>query len=154
MSFIRKHWFGFLIGCWFLLLSFFVAIILYAPHHDAKNRGFAYCTQELIEKIGNCENAGLCVAGAILHNTWCDIGIIKQSFVDWLDNKHPYPWSGYVFKPELPLAQSAYFDENEIREYMQKYPDTLQYMENLKQLRKDLENAQNKESSIENNSIE
>lgn len=146
MKFLKTHWFGILLSCWFLLLSLFVVIVILSPHHDAENRGFAYCTHGLIEKIGNCENAGLCVAGAILHNTWCDIGIIKQSFVDWLDDKHRYPWSGYIFKPELPVAQSAYFDENEIKEYMQEYPDTAQEMEKLKQLRKDMENARNEEN--------
>ncbi len=147
MGFLKEHWFGIIIGCWFFVLSLFVAVILIAPHQDAKNRGFVYCNQNFVEQISECNNANLCVVKAILYNTGCDITIIKQSFIDWLHHKHPYPWSGYIFDPEPLTDRSTYFDKDEIEEYLQEYPDTVQEMEKLKQLRKDLENAQNEEST-------
>lgn len=147
MNFIKSHWFGMLIGLWMFLFIALVGIVIFAPHHDAKNRGFAFCTHNLADDLISCDKATLCTMNAILNNTWCDIKIICQSFNDWIDNKHPYPWSGYLFEPEQ--LHSSYFDEEEVKEYMQEYPDTLEEMVELKKLRKDMEDAQNKDITKE-----
>ncbi|MBR4105916.1 MAG: hypothetical protein IKK52_01275 [Alphaproteobacteria bacterium] len=147
MNFIKHHWFGALLGLWMVLFIGLVGIVLAAPHYDAQNRGFAFCTQNLADNLADCERESLCSMQAVLDNTWCDIKIIAKSFTDWIDGKNPYPWSGYIFEPEQP--RPSYFDDEEIKAYLKEYPDTLDEMERLKNLRKDMENAQDKDSSIE-----
>lgn len=147
MKFIKSYWFGVLIGLWMFLFITMVVLVLVAPHHDAKNRGFAFCTQDLVDGLAQCNNSSLCGLKAILKNTWCDVAIIAKGCGDWIKGEQPYPWSNYIFEPEL--KQNSYVDDAEVKEYLEQYPDTIAEMERLKQIRKDMEHAQNSEISDE-----
>lgn len=142
MKWVKDHWFGMIMWLWVVAVALVMVMVLLSPHYDAKNRGFAFCTQQLIEKLEECDKKIACSTVAVLDNTICDVKIIGKSFKEWVDGKHPYPWSGYIFAAEIPL--SSFINEDERREYLEEYPDTLAEMEKLKFLRKDLENAQNK----------
>lgn len=148
MNFIKNHWFGALIWMWTIIFALFMAVVLLSPHHDLKNRGFTFCTQKLSEDLALCERFSLCTTKTIFYNTWCDIKVIAKSFRDWYDGKNAYPWSGFLFKPAT--IQQSFFDDEEIKEYMQEHPDTLAEMEQLKILGKDLENVQQENVSIKN----
>ena len=55
MNFIKKHWFSCLIaGMMLCFFSVFVLILL-APKQDAKGRGFIPCTQEMVQKLLDCD---------------------------------------------------------------------------------------------------
>lgn len=140
MNFIKNHWFGLAIWIWVIAIAMLMIVVLISPHYDAKNRGFAFCTQQLVENLSECERKVACSFSAILNNTRCDVKIIYNSIIDWIDNKHAYPWSGFIF--EVEILSDSLIDEEERQEYLEEYPDTLLEMEKLKKLGKDLENAQ------------
>jgi len=141
MNFIKAHWFGILIWIWLTLVFLFAALIVSAPHYDARNRGFAFCSQQLIDDLHSCNHSVFCSSEMIIRSTKCDLKVVAASFSDWMAGKHQYPWSGYIFVPELP--QDYLIDEESRREYLKEYPDTAEEMLKLQQLRKDMENAQN-----------
>ena len=146
MNFIKSHWFGILICLWLVLFVAMMVVVLIAPHNDAKNRGFAFCTHNLINTLENCNRKIICSTKAITDNTVCDIKIITNSFYKWLKGDNRFPWSDYIFSPEKSFS---YIDEEERKEYLNEFPDTLEEMEKLKQLRKDMEDAQNEYISKE-----
>ena len=146
MNFIKSHWFGLIIWLWLVLFAILTAIVLVSPHHDAKNRGFAYCTQNLVDDLNDCNQKISCSVKVILNNTICDIKIIYAGITAWIDGKQNTPWDNYIFTPELP---SSYIDEEERQEYLKEYPDTLAEMARLKILGKDLENVQDENINIE-----
>lgn len=141
MKIKKNDWFLYLLLIFFCLFFVFVLIILISPHHDVKNRGLSFCTQNLINDLEDCSHKFACSANALWQNTKCDISIIIQGFENWIQDKQPNPWCNYIFEPELPL--DSYFDKEEIEEYMKEYPDTKEQIKKLNKLRKDLENAQN-----------
>lgn len=141
MAFIKNYWFGTLLGLAVSAFMLMLMLILIAPKQDVQNRGFVYCTQNLIDDLADCNRALWCSSKAVSKNTWCDIKIIADGFLLWMDNKQPKPWSNYIFKPELP--QNSFVDEEARAEYLKQYPDVKQEMESLHKLRKELENEQN-----------
>ncbi|MBQ8677091.1 MAG: hypothetical protein IJ529_01320 [Alphaproteobacteria bacterium] len=146
MNFIKQHWFGGLVGVvtvFFVLLIILVAI---SPKYDAQNRGFVYCTGELIEQINDCERTLFCSTKAIVKSTVCDISIVAQGFSRWLAGRQPYPWSNYLFTPEPPVLSLDNPDVQSWEEYSANHPDDVVELEKLKQLRKDLDYV---ETSIE-----
>ena len=146
MNFIKKHWFSgllILIVCCFFAL-FLVLII--SPKQDDKNRGFIKCTQQMVDELSDCEKKIWCSIKAIGNNTLCDIKIIAEGFTLWLDDKQPYPWSNYIFKPEI--METSVFDEEARKEYLKNHPNVEADMRQLDRLRKELENEENNDQTI------
>ncbi len=140
MKLIKNYWFGGLIGIFLTCFVLLFAVILIAPKQDAKGRGFVACTQKMIDNLFECDKAFWCSIGAISENTLCDIKIIGKGLVDWSNKKQPYPWSNYIFEPEINV--NPYIDEKEHKEYLAEFPQTVQEMIKLKELNKELENEQ------------
>lgn len=141
MNFIKKYWFGSLISliiCCFLIL--FLLLII-SPKQDAKSRGFIKCTQQMIEDIYDCNRKIWCSIKAIGNNTLCDIGIVVEGITLWIDDKQSYPWSNYIFEPEI--TENSFFDEEARQEYLKNNPDVKNEMMRLDKLRKDLEYDEN-----------
>ena len=141
MNFIKKYWFGSLISliiCCFLIL--FLLLII-SPKQDAKNRGFIKCTQQMIEDIYDCNRKIWCSIKAIGNNTLCDIGIVVEGITLWIDDKQSYPWSNYIFEPEI--TENSFFDEEARQEYLKNNPNVKNEMMRLDKLRKDLEYDEN-----------
>lgn len=141
MSFIKNYWFGLCLGLMMFVFMTMFILILIAPKQDVQNRGFVFCTQNLIDDLSDCERNLWCSSKAIVKNTWCDLKIIGKGFSLWLNKEQPAPWSNYIFEPETP--QDAFIDEDARAEFLEQYPNVKQDMENLHLLRKELENEQN-----------
>ena len=147
MNFIKRYWFYgilFFIVCCFLLL--FVLLII-SPKQDAKNRGFISCTQDMVNDLVACDRAFWCSVKAIGGNTYCDIKIIVSGFDMWFDGKQKYPWSNYIFEPEI--NNESFFDEEARIEYLKNNPNVRAEMLRLDKLRKDLENEENNQTISE-----
>lgn len=147
MSSLKNYWFGTfitLVICVFVLMFF---LILIAPKQDAKNRGFVFCTQNMIDNLADCNRTIWCSTKAIAKNTLCDLKTIGNGVSWWIKGKQPTPWSNYIFEPEL--MQNDFVDEEARQEYLDKYPDVRQEMETLHRLRKELENEQNLQTDPE-----
>lgn len=141
IHFVKLHWFG-------LILSFLVALfvgvtvlLMIAPKQDLQERGFIPCTLAMIDELSNCERKIVCSIAAITHNSWCDFKVIGKGLVQWLSGTQTRPWSNYIFTPQLP--EDEFIDQDARTEYLKQYPNTLQEMQKLKQLGKELENEQN-----------
>lgn len=142
MSFIKTHWLGLISGfIIFCFLAMFVLVLL-SPRLDAQKRGFIPCTEAMAETMLNCPSDGRysCMSKAILGNSWCDMKIIASGLKSWVGGKQSYPWSNYIFVPELP--QDEGFDEQARAEYLKNNSDIIQEMQNLKILHEELENEQ------------
>ncbi len=141
----KRDWFYVVAG---LVAVFFVLLfllLLIAPKQDARNRGFAACSQQLLQRLEQCEHRLWCSGRVIVATSRCDIAVVWQGFFDWIDGKQPYPWSNYIYEPEIV----SLVDEDARREYLKQYPDTKQEMEKLHILRKELENEQNTQQNIQ-----
>ena len=141
MNFFKRYWFAGLIAfivCCFLLL--FILLIL-SPKDDAKKRGFVKCTHEMIDNLSECDKAFYCSIKSIIDNTWCNVKVVAEGVDLWLDDKQEYPWSNYIFEPEI--EKNSFFDEEARAEYLKNNPDVKQEMMRLDALRKDLENEEN-----------
>jgi hypothetical protein len=137
MNFIKRYWFAgllaFIVGCFLLL---FVLLIL-SPKVDAKGRGFVKCTYEMIDNLTDCDKAFWCSVGSVMKNTWCNVNVVAEGVGLWLDDKQAYPWSNYIFEPEI--AEDSFIDEDVRAEYLKNNPDVKQEMMRLDKLRKELE---------------
>ncbi len=142
MSFIKTHWLGLISG--FIIFCFLVmfVLVLLSPRLDAKKRGFIPCTEAMAETMLGCPDDGRysCMFKAILGNSWCDMKVIGSGLKKWAVGKQSYPWSNYIFVPELP--QDEDFDEQARAEYLKNNSDITQEMQNLKILHEELENEQ------------
>ena len=141
MSFLKNYWFGTVVALVMFIFMLMFVLILIAPKQDAQNRGFVFCTQNLIDDLADCNRSIWCSSRAIAKNTWCDFKIIANGISLWTKGEQSTPWSNYIFEPEIP--QNAFIDEEARKEYLEKYPDVRQEMETLHKLRKELENEQN-----------
>lgn len=142
MNFIKTHWLGLISG--FLIFCFLVMfiLVLLSPRLDAKKRGFIPCTEAMAETMLNCSenNKYSCMFKAVIGNSWCDMKVIGFGLKNWLGGHQSYPWSNYIFVPELP--QDEDFDEKARAEYLQNNNDIALEMSHLKKLHEELENEQ------------
>lgn len=144
MTFVKTHWFGLLIGFWLLAFVIMLVLIIISPKYDLKNRGFTYCTQCLVDDLQDCDRAFGCSIKAVTRSTWCDIKIIAEGLSLWYNGKQPAPWSNYIFTPEI---NTAFDDTNDkdMAKYLEENPDTVAHMQELIKLRKDWDNAKEKD---------
>lgn len=137
---IKRHWFGIFI---LLIALFYISVILIvvsSPRTDKLNRGFIPCTKVMMEDIFACsENKALCMSGAIVKNSWCDVKVIFGGMKLWIDGKQSKPWSNYFFVPEPLNKEINQRDDEELEEYYRQYPDIKYQMEQLEQESQKLE---------------
>ena len=148
MNFVKNHWFSCLIAGMMLCFFCIFVLILLAPKQDAKGRGFIPCTQEMVQKLLDCDRKFFCSTKVVFDNNLCMLKVIGHGFSDWLNHKQPRPWSNYIFEPEIPL--NTYIDEEARQNYLNENPDTSAEMQRLNLLRKELENEEANNSGIEN----
>ncbi len=141
MSWIKRNWFAALVFLVAALFMLSVVLVLIAPKQDTKLRGFVKCSKELADNLETCNGALWCSAKTVFSASGCDAKVIADGVLQWLDDKQDYPWSNYIFKPELP--ENTFVDEKARTEYLEKYPNTKQEMNNLHKLREEIENEQN-----------
>ncbi len=141
MRFIKKYWFSAMIVSMVLIIALIVFAVMLSPKQDVQGRGFVPCTEAMMSNLVACENKISCSISAILNNAVCEIDVIYQGVILWVEKKQAYPWSNYIFEPKLP--SSEYIDEQVVEEYLKEYPNVKDDMENLHQRRKDLENENN-----------
>ena len=102
MRWLKDHWFGLLMSIFLLLAAVYFILIFISPRYDLQRRGFIPCTERLAEAVADCrENKIVCTMGAIWDNNLCDLGVIYDGLRDWAGGKQKYPWSNYLFEPEL-----------------------------------------------------
>ena len=135
LKFIKYHWFGLFISIIIGLFLVQFALVLISPHHDAEQRGFAVCAQEMSNQIALCDSQKWCILKSIVENTFCDSKIIITGAKSWLAGQQPRPWSNYIFVPTLSIEEP----DQDLEEYYQSHPDLTQQIEQLKQKNQQLE---------------
>ena len=139
MRFIRQHWFGIITGTVIFCFLVMFILVLISPRQDVRKRGFIPCTEAMAEQMLSCsENKLGCMFKAVLKNSWCDLNVIGRGFVLWAKGDQDWPWSNYIFIPELP--QDEFFDKEAQAEYFKNNPGTVAEMQQLKELNEQLEN--------------
>ncbi|MBE6453101.1 MAG: hypothetical protein E7012_06410 [Alphaproteobacteria bacterium] len=147
MNFIRRYWFGLITGLLVFLCLVIFVLVLISPRQDAQKRGFIPCTEIMAEKIVSCQdNKVICLLGAVLTNTWCDIKVIGQGMADWAHGQQPYPWSNYIFIPEI--VEEPDLNDPLKAEYLKNNPNIKDEMEQLKKLNEELENEERQDMQI------
>jgi hypothetical protein len=141
INLLKHHWFGLILGLFVVLFGVMTVLIMIAPKQDVQGRGFIPCTLVMIDELGSCERKVYCSIKAITKNSWCDFKVIGSGMLHWLKGNQARPWSNYIFTPQLP--EDGWIDKDARAEYLKQYPNTLQEMQKLKQLGKELENEQN-----------
>jgi hypothetical protein len=144
IHFVKHHWFGLILNLFVLLFGVMTILIMIAPKQDVQGRGFIPCTLVMIDELSSCERKVYCSVKAIAQNSWCDFKVIGSGLLHWLQGTQARPWSNYIFTPQLP--EDEWIDQDARAEYLKQYPNTLQEMQKLKQLGKELENEQNNSS--------
>lgn len=135
---IKKHWFGIIAGMIFVLYALFLMLVFFAPRVDIKERGFVFCTKQMMAQFGECsKNKVLCTIKVMLKNNVCDFNVVKTGFVQWLDGTQKTPWANYYFEPVLSQEDPA--DDEELKAYYQEHLDLFAEMEELNKNRIELE---------------
>ena len=137
LNFIKFHWFGLLISLFIGLFLLQFLIVMISPHYDLQNRGFAYCTDKMAQRIEDCQSANLCIFKTVISGSFCDTEVIIKGFSEWIKGKQPRPWSNYIFVPEYP-DETEEADEA-LEEYYNNNPDLYEQMDNIRQQYLELE---------------
>ena len=142
MNFIKNHWFGVFISILLLWLLLVFTLILISPRQDKQKRGFILCTEKMADEMLVCEdNKIYCMIEAIVENSYCDMTVVVSGFSSWMQDKQEYPWSNYIFEPEL--SDDGYeFDAEAKAKYYGENSDMKIEMKELKQLSEGIENEQ------------
>jgi len=146
--FLKKHLFWSVVGFIFALYFVFLGIIFFAPRVDAQGRGFIPCTEEMMNRLYQCEkNKVWCAVKIVIRNNACDMRVIKKGFSLWLEGKQKTPWANYYFTPIIEPATDT--DENFLILDEKEAEETLRQMEELNQkanvLKKEQEKLKNEE---------
>lgn len=79
---------------------YMMTVLIISPKKDLKNRGFIFCTKQLVADLGECESGQMkCVFGAFYGDIACNCGVIYDGFANWLKGEQSAPWSNYIFEP-------------------------------------------------------
>ena len=140
---LKKHWFLIVCSLIFGLYFAFLGLVFFAPHQDARSRGFVKCTTQMMQQLPLCQKSKIwCTFKIVIKNNYCDFKVVKEGFVLWLDGYEPKPWSYYYFTPtshEPPVLENG-----ALKEYYQTHQNIVQEMEDLNQKAIELEKQQEK----------
>lgn len=143
MTFIKYHWFGFLVSLFALTYLFVFVLVLLAPRQDIEKRGFIPCTEVMADELLECHQGAICMLKAITKNGWCDAKVIGDGIKNWVSGKQKTPWANYLFTPKLEETEEI--DEG-LQEFYSQNPDINSSMKKLRNLNQKLEaEIQNKE---------
>ena len=141
---IKKHWFGIIFGTLFVLYALFLMLIFFAPRVDLAERGFVFCTKQMINDFHQCQNHKvLCTIKVMFKNNACDFGVINKGFKLWFEGKQETPWANYYFEPIT--EEKPEVDDEELKAYYQEHLDLFAEMEELNKNRIALEKQTQKE---------
>ncbi len=113
IRFLRRFWFELILAFVVLVFLVFAAVIIAAPHNDAKMRGFTPCTYEMAFRIssGDMNDSHLTmgqnrpkvteVLSMITTGYLCYLKVFRDGFKQYLKNQQPTPWANYLFTPEV-----------------------------------------------------
>ena len=105
-KYLREYWFGICVSIVMLLFFALFLIVAFAPHIDAKNRGFIPCSHEMTEKIINCKKMKLlCITNVVFKGNICYIKVIYTGFTAFVKGEQETPWSNYYFTSEIASPQ-------------------------------------------------
>ena len=101
---------------YYIFLTLFVAFVTYltavlfaAPRKDALDRGFILCTKQLVGELSDYESSRIGrLFGVLWRDMKCNIGVIVDGGIYWIQGKQKTPWANYLFEPQLSAAE----DEN------------------------------------------
>ncbi len=99
---LKEYWFGILLLLFVVVFMLFIAIVAVAPHNDAKMRGFAPCTYQMVYELGQYgeeKHVGK-VFSAVSDGYFCYAGVMADGIVVWLGGQQKTPWANYMFKAE------------------------------------------------------
>ena len=135
---IKKHAFVLVCSVIFVFYFLFLSLVFFAPRVDLQERGFVFCTKQMMDALTSCgKKEVLCASKVVLKNHVCDFNVVKTGFVAWLKGTQKTPWANYYFEPVIE-AESDLKDE-ELQIYYQKHLDMLSEMEDLNKKHIELE---------------
>ena len=146
--FLKKHLFWSIVGFIFALYFAFLALVFFAPHQDALQRGFIPCTLEMIDELSLCKNNKVsCTFKLVLKNNVCDFKVVKKGFDLWLEGLESTPWSYYYFTPTTD--EPSVLEDAALKDYYEQHQNIIQEMEDLNQKAIALEKQQEKSKNEE-----
>ncbi len=136
--FLKNHIFGTVCTLFFIFYLAFLMLIFFAPRVDLHNRGFVFCTKQMINNFHDCSSHRVwCSVKVIVKNNACDFKVIKDGFSLWLKGEQKTPWANYYFEPVLQDEPNT--DDEELKAYYQEHLDLFADMEELNKNRIELE---------------
>lgn len=129
MSFLKNHWFGFLLSLIFGAYLLLFLLVLFAPTKDIQNRGFTKCRMELYINLKGCRSSSWCLLKHIVLVNSCYAKVVGEGFLLWKQGKQPTPWANYFFEPELPREDEQH---PELVKFYQESTDLPRQMDELK----------------------
>src|SRR5574344_1083757 len=139
MTFLKHHWFGFLISVIMLFFVIIFVLVLFSPKSDIKKRGFISCTDSMADSMLSCPTKGKiwCMLKSISANTLCESKVVLVGFSSWIKGEQPRPWSNYLFEPEIVKSQPYAGEEK----FYEENPNIGGEMEQLRSQNIQLENS-------------
>ena len=130
--FLKNHLFWIVCSFIFGFYFAFLALIFFAPHQDALERGFIPCTKQMMQELAMCQKSKVsCTFKLILKNNVCDFKVVKKGFDLWLEGKEKRPWSYYYFTPTL--NEPDVLEDEALKDYYQNNQNIAREMEELNQ---------------------
>ena len=136
-KFIKNHWFELIMIAIIILFLAEFFLILSAPHEDENNRGFSFCTNNMIDNVSNCNRRTWCTFKAVSNNYICYNIVILKGFKNWINKKSPTPWSDYFYDPQSTELQE------ELVEFYEQNPNIEEQMQTLMEKKLELGSKQN-----------
>jgi hypothetical protein len=97
-------WFAPAVGFTIIIFAMIFLVVFLSPREDELNRGFIPCTNKLAEDMSECDNT-LCIFKAVVNDNICNFKVIGEGFSLWFKKEQPYPWSNYIFTPQIDEEQ-------------------------------------------------
>ena len=100
VKFIKDCWFGILMSVLVFICLLFAVVIAVAPHNDAEMRGFAPCTYDMANQLGQAVKPDFKLLVSVMGQGYgCYLTVIKEGMTQYIAGKQPTPWANYLFQP-------------------------------------------------------
>ena len=108
---LKDYWFEIFVSIMVFFCLLFVVIIAVAPHNDAEMRGFAPCTYQMAEDLGQEVKPDLkMIFGVVTTGYGCYFSVMKQGVVQYFAGKQKTPWANYLFQPIVLDLEDTQFE--------------------------------------------
>ncbi|MFV0626195.1 MAG: hypothetical protein ACK5N8_02450 [Alphaproteobacteria bacterium] len=135
MTFIKNHWFGFLLS---LFVSFFILVfvlVLISPKQDVQKRGFTICSENFVDEVSLCQKSYGCVLKAVLGHGYCTAKTVVVGAENWILGEQQTPWGNYMFSPQSLANEEM---DEELKLFYHENPNLAEQMNDFRKKNKEL----------------